>query len=211
MRRGSDARGTVGGAPVIYAIVPLEHAVGAALAADHFGVKAADGGVPLVVASRWSPDGGLKVTPLDPAGGITIERVLAHARATFDGYEGVAALPAAAGIVPEASTPAEAMTAEEVAVEVGVEGGSGAAAAAPERSEASVGATTTDLGAWIKANKMDKYSAALLARIGEFEDLKEMTDADVAELAVEASIPKVPLRRFKAALAGLGAPVTRGD
>ncbi len=35
-----------------------------------------------------------------------------------------------------------------------------------------------------------------------------MTDDDVAEFAAECGIPKLPLRRFKKALAELGASVT---
>ena len=77
------------------------------------------------------------------------------------------------------------------------------------RAEAAAPAAVDALGAWIEAVKMSKYAAAIRARVDELDDLKELTDADVARRSrAEIQISTVPLRRFKTALVELGADVS---
>jgi len=64
------------------------------------------------------------------------------------------------------------------------------------------------LETWIAAKNLGKYETQLKDLAGDIHDLLEMTDADADELVSECGMPKLAARRFKKALAELGAPVT---
>ena len=109
--------------------------------------------------------------------------------------------------VPTFTRPPAAPAASESPVSRGTVPVAAAAPAAPAPA-AGGGGSALSLEDWISEHKMDKYKDALLDLAGCVDDLKEFTDDDVDEFASEQGIPKLPLRRFKKALAELGATVS---
>lgn len=64
------------------------------------------------------------------------------------------------------------------------------------------------LDEWIDSKNLGKYAEHIRLIAGDIHDLKEMTDEDADELISDCGMPKLGARRFKKALAELGANVT---